>query len=91
MEQHRDVVLAAARVREIDERAGRDAHVLAATDRRGDLLGRDVTRETVAAQQETVLRAKALDEDVGLDAARIAGEPRDRVLHVARVVFRELP
>jgi hypothetical protein len=50
MEEHRDVVLAAARVREIDERAGRGPHVLAATDRRGDLLGRDVTREAVAAE-----------------------------------------
>ncbi|PYN17898.1 MAG: hypothetical protein DME05_02875, partial [Candidatus Rokuibacteriota bacterium] len=76
-----DVVLTAAGVREVDERVRRDAHVLTARRLR-DLFGRDVARETVAAEQEPVGRTQALDVDVRLDATHVAGEARDRVRHL---------
>ncbi len=86
MQQDGDVVLTAAGVREVDERVRRRAHILTARDLR-DLLRRDVSRETVAAEQETVCRTQSLDEDVGLDAAYVTGEARDRVRRLTGMIL----
>jgi hypothetical protein len=88
VQDDRDVVLAAARLREIDER-GRRAIEIHAADRRRDLAIGNVTRQPVGAEQEPVAWPQRLEEHVGLHAARIADESRDRALVFAGVVGRD--
>ena len=85
VEHHGDVVLAATRFREIDER-GRRAIEVRASHGRCDLPVGDVSREPVGAEQEPVAGPECLEEHVGLHAARIPDESRDRALQLAGVI-----
>src|SRR5205823_2195453 len=64
IENDRDVVLAAARLREVDEGARGAAEILA-PNRRSDVGVGHVAGQSVRAEQKTVARAKCLDEDIG--------------------------
>jgi len=88
IEHDRDVVLAASRLGEIDERS-RGAVEIRAPHRRSDLAVRNVTGQTVGAEQEPVARAERFEEHVGLNPARIADESRDRALVLAGVIGRD--
>ncbi len=80
-----------SRVRERDERVGACLERPGVrVERRGDLRGLDVSRETVGAKHESIAGLQLLHEDVGLDAPRISDESRDAVLDRAGMVLGDL-
>ena len=91
MHDHGDVVLTAARVRELDEPLRRTVEVVTArADDEGDLFRLDMTREAVGAEHESVAGSELLDIHVGLNAARVADEARDAVRRDAAVILGDL-
>ena len=91
-EDDRDVVLAAARVRRVDERARRLVEVVDVHEQRLDLPVRDHRRQPVGADQVEVARLGRDRERVDVDVRLGAERPRDhRALRVhLRLLRREL-